>query len=48
MKAAPLGGRQITMAEVELHATKESAWFVRNGKVRPMPAGPTHFLSYLS
>ena len=25
--------RKISMAEVERHATKDSAWFVRDGKV---------------
>ena len=39
MKAAtPASGklRTITMAEVEKHATKESVWFVRGGKARPV------------
>lgn len=27
-------GRKITMAEVEQHASKDSVWFVRDGKVR--------------
>ena len=32
--AAPKpGARKISMKEVELHADKESAWFVRDGKV---------------
>ena len=33
--ATPASGkiRMITMAEVEKHATKESVWFVRSGKV---------------
>ena len=26
-------GRKISMAEIEKHASKESAWFVRDGKV---------------
>jgi hypothetical protein len=28
------GGRRICMAEIEQHADKNSAWFVRDGKVR--------------
>lgn len=33
-KVVPVvGTRMITMAEVELHSTKESAWFIRNDKV---------------
>lgn len=30
-------GRKITMAEVEAHSTKESCWFVRDGKVHANP-----------
>ena len=38
VKAAPVvGTRMITMAEVELHSTKESAWFIRNDKVLCAP-----------
>jgi len=34
--AAPASGkiRSITMEEVEKHSTKESVWFVRDGKAR--------------
>lgn len=36
--AAPKpGARKISMKEVELHADKESAWFVRDGKVSSLP-----------
>ena len=37
--ATPASGklRMITMAEVERHATKESVWFVRGGKVGTLP-----------
>ena len=28
-------GRKISMAEVEKNDTKESVWFVRDGRVRP-------------
>lgn len=31
--SAKSNGRKISMAEVEKHASKESAWFVRDGKV---------------
>jgi nitrate reductase (NAD(P)H) len=32
--AAAVGGKLITMEEVEKHSTEESAWFVHEGKVR--------------
>lgn len=36
--AAPkTGGRKISMKEVEQHASKESAWFVRDGKASSKP-----------
>ncbi len=36
MPKAVTTGRKITMAEVERHATRDSAWFVRDGKVRAL------------
>ncbi len=38
-------GRKITMAEVERHASKDSAWFVRDGKVRQEKHLRTHSLA---
>lgn len=34
-------GRKISMAEVEKNDTKESVWFVRDGRVRPPIGCPT-------
>jgi len=44
--AAPASGkiRSITMEEVEKHSTKESVWFVRDGKARL--SAPAHLLRW--